>query len=132
MRLAVLTLVTVLFACPATAAPITVACDLQSSTTYGTRFIEADQFVYDGAEQSVDMRSAKTVGTSDLVNWLFVTRKTQFFDDDFVLRTGDGWFVGAGIYGGHPVAMRLTAAGKLTMTYLDGDIPQVIIWQCKH
>lgn len=117
---------------PVAAAPLTVACALESTTTRATRFIEVDQFVFDFEAESMDMRSARTMGTSDPVNWLYVTRKDTIFDDVFALRKyPDGQIAGGGIAGGVPTAFNLNVRGALLMTYIvPSGGAETITWQC--
>ncbi|WEJ31977.1 hypothetical protein [Devosia sp. SD17-2] len=114
----------------ASAAPVTVACSLVDTSTYATRYIEVDQIVFDVEAQLVDMRSAKTVGTSDFVNWIFTTRKHGPFDDLFTMRGGANWFTGGGVSNSTPYAMKLTQDGLFVMTYVYRGGTEVLRWQC--
>ncbi|MCX5578967.1 hypothetical protein [Kaistia terrae] len=117
---------------PAKAAPMTLACDLVATTTRATRFIEADQFVFDLEDQSVSIRAAKTIGTEAPVDWLFTNRTDMFGEDHFVLSRRGSDIVGAGIYGSNPVAIRLRSDGALTWVFVDLEgTPQTMRWGCQ-
>jgi hypothetical protein len=131
-KVVTITLATLLFIpCSANANPLTLACALVSPEQNSTRFDEANQFVIDPDAQSVDMRAAETMATSLPVNWLFITRKDDFFDDAFSVREGEDRIAGGGVYGGTAHIFTYDkAAGMLTWMFMALGEPAILRWRC--
>lgn len=95
------------------------------------RFADADQVAIDLENQSVDLRVARTMGTSKPVNWKFWSHKTALDDDSFaVKRMPDGTWVGGGIYGAAGHAFELNN-GTLTWTVVLLGENWTLRWKCK-
>lgn len=113
---------------PAVAAQVALNCAFTSSTDDLTKYVLANQFIFDTDAQTLDMRVANSK-----MNWFFVTQKTEFIDDVFHVRFGkDGLIAAAGLRNSVPFAFRLTAAGQLDFTYFSPDAAERIQWQCSR
>ena len=114
----------------ATAQPETISCAIFSTTDNLTKYVLADQFVFDTDAQSLDMRVR-----GSQMNWLFVTQKTEFLDDVFSVRIkDDGTIAAAGLRNSVPVAFRMSPIGTLILSYITDETTERIQWKCdrKH
>jgi hypothetical protein len=75
---------------PTHAVEQTFSCNLVTGTDR-LRFSQSDQFTVDVDAGRAELRVARTMGTSELVNWTFETKKDALSDDRFSVKsTGDG------------------------------------------
>jgi hypothetical protein len=111
---------------PAQAARVTVICAMLNSTDDLTKYVNANEFVFDSDTQSLDMR-VKNSGA----NWFFVTQKTEFLDDVFSVKIGkDGTVSAAGLRNSVPVAFRLNPNGGLDFAYVTDKQVERIHYSC--
>ena len=130
LGLAVSALVGATFPWAAAATEVIYSCEIQSGSDE-LLFREADQIAIDIDGQSVDLRVARTMGTSEPVNWKFRTQKTALDEDYFsVKQTPDGSWVGGGIYGAAGHAFELHN-GSLTWTVVTLTENWTMRWVCK-
>jgi len=116
------------FASPAYAARVAVSCAMLNSTDDLTKYVLANEFVFDTDAQSLDMR-VKNSGA----NWLFVTQKTEFLDDAFTVRIGkDRTVSAAGLRNSVPVAFRLNPDGGLDFAYVTAERTERIHYTCSQ
>ena len=132
--LASIVAITTSFVPASRAEPVTYACKIASSNTEGSRFTDADQLVIDVQDQSADLRVAKTMNTSEPVNWLFKTRSLDVDADAFHIATVAGDIVGSGFYGYTPHSFILRRNGTLDWTFLSGSYnrPVIMQWNCRR
>jgi hypothetical protein len=118
----------------AQAEEITLACSLVKTNEPGKFFIQADQFVINFEENSADLRIAKTMATSQPVNWFFITRKDSLSDDVFKVVSVGGTISGGGLYGDAPHGFVLKSDGTLDWTFISPSYsgPVAIRWHCER
>jgi len=117
----------------ASAEPVTYGCEAESNGGPQTYVFDSDQLVVDVEGNSAELRIARTVGTSDLANWLF-TNRPRIGDqpDVFTVQFSGGTTVGSGLYSGYPHSFRMTPDGVLTWTFLSDDGPSWKRWTCRR
>ena len=120
----------------ADAAPVTYSCDLLDGSLPDHRFVQVDQILVDDFQDRVDLRVSRTIGTSDPLQWVFVTRSDTRGDDIFtVQRFSSGTTLGAGIIGNDPHWFRMTSDGQLTWSFLSetlGGLANWFRWSCSN
>lgn len=121
-----------ILAAPAQAAPVAYACDFIDSSGQFHLFRDVDQLLIDLEAQSVELRVAKTMETSEPIHWVFKTRSSTLGDDTFAVKDGGNLMTGAGIYGNAAHSFFLSADGKLTWLFLADSEPTWFRWNCRN
>lgn len=133
MRSTMATATVLLAISTASAAPVTYGCEPGSFGGMQTYVFESDQLIVDVEGNSVELRIARTVGTSDLANWLFTNRSgINDQPDVFTVQSSGGTIVGSGLYSGYPHSFMLTPDGVLTWTFLSDAGPSWKRWKCRR
>lgn len=132
VRLTIAAALITLQAGPLWAAPVTMSCDVASSTDRAHPFTRVNQIVVDVAENTVDLRVAQTIGTNEPVNWLFQTRTGVLGDDTFTIKQSGTFVYGAGIYGAAAHSFMLGDGGALSWTSLWEGKVTTIQWLCSR
>ncbi len=123
---------------PASASPVTLACQLVTGSNDPAGFSQTDQLVYDLDAGSAELRVARTIGTANPVNWTFITRPGPFppQEDRFtVQRTEDGTIAGGGLSWMTAHAFQLDeSTGNLIWSYIlpNSKEPAWLNWQCER
>ena len=96
-------------------------CKIQEATDKYHRFIAVDQVVIDIEIQQVDLRVARTMGTSEQVNWIFANRDFLGRPDSVSVKTADDGYLGIAILGSYPHFFRMTKTGELSWAFMHPD-----------
>lgn len=117
----------------AEATPITYACKLIAGQNQSGMFGDVDQMVVDTDAKVIDLRVARTIGTDNPANWLFLNRISYDGSQEiFTFRElPEGGFVASGSDGAGAYAF-LFSGGYLSfgVTY---DIPAMAYtWECSR
>lgn len=126
----VIALPVLIFPKPSFADEVLYACSLQQGSS-NLRFAEADQVAIDIEAQSVDLRVARTIGTSEPVNWKFQTYRTSMDDDRFAIRRTPEAIIGGGTFGAAAHAFELHD-GILTWTVVMLAENWTMRWRCQR
>ena len=132
---ATLLVLTVWTSASVSAAPIVMICELLEATSK-TDEARVDQIVIDAAQRSLDLRVAKTMGTSIPVNWIYrdgaVNPLSQKPTDtmSFLTMENNDLLIVA-IRGNSANAFSLDSEGIFVMTYtIPGLSVETFRWKC--
>ena len=135
---ATLLLLTAWTSAPVSAAPIVMSCKLLEATTSNTDEAMVDQIVIDTSQRSIDLRVAKTMGTSIPVNWIYRDGAVNPLslkptDTMSFLQVKDNELLIVAIRANSANAFSLDSKGIFVMTYTIPGLPvESFRWKCER
>lgn len=115
---------------PVSAAPVTMSCDIVSSTDAANLFNDVNQIVIDVAADTAELRVAQTIGTDKPMNWIFDTHTDSLGTDTFTVKETGGFIYGAGLYGAAAHSFMLSKDGTLSWVFLWEGKLTTFEWRC--
>ncbi|MEB2846037.1 hypothetical protein GAO09_19630 [Rhizobiales bacterium RZME27] len=135
MRFTILSMIALLFIAAGTAEAADgqmLACHFQESSSQLNRFEEVDQVKVDVVGSLVELRVARTIGTTEPVNWIFTSRKSALGTDTFSVKNTSAGIVGGGVIGDVAHSFALSHKGILTWVITQNGHPQWWSWRCRE
>jgi len=115
---------------PVLAAPVTLSCDIISSSDDANLFNDVNQIILDVAASTVDLRIAQTIGTDKPMNWIFHSRTDSLGVDTFTIKRSGAFLYGAGLYGAAAHSFALGDDGALSWAFFWEGKLTTFKWRC--